>query len=101
MATRELKAASRRGAGTAVIDLAGDVDRDAEAALDAAYTQVERGAGAVVLDFAGVPYINSTGIAVIVGLLARARARRADARAQRAAPSTTARSSRSRGWRTS
>jgi anti-sigma B factor antagonist len=52
--------------------LTGDVDRDAEAALDAAYSQVEQ-AQSVVLDFAGVPYINSTGIAVIVGLLARAR----------------------------
>jgi anti-anti-sigma factor len=72
MATAELEAHVRDEAGTAVIELRGDIDRDAEAALDAAYTQVEH-AGAVVLDFAGVSYINSTGIAVIVGLLARAR----------------------------
>jgi anti-anti-sigma factor len=72
MATAELEARVSDEAGTAVIVLAGDVDRDAEAALDAAYSQVE-GAKSVVLDFKAVPYINSTGIAVIVGLLARAR----------------------------
>ncbi len=72
MATAELEANVHDEAGTAVIELRGDIDRDAEAALDAAYTQVEQ-AQTVVLDFAGVTYINSTGIAVIVGLLARAR----------------------------
>jgi len=72
MATAELEARVHDEAGTAVIELTGDVDRDAEATLDAAYSQVEQ-ARMVVLDFSGVPYINSTGIAVIVGLLARAR----------------------------
>jgi anti-anti-sigma factor len=72
MATAELEARVRDEGGTAVIELAGDIDRDAEAALDAAYSQVEQ-AKSVVLDFTGVDYINSTGIAVIVGLLARAR----------------------------
>ncbi len=72
MATTELEAHVRDEAGTAVIALLGDVDRDAEAALDAAYTEVEH-ESKVVLDFSGVSYINSTGIAVIVGLLARAR----------------------------
>jgi anti-anti-sigma factor len=72
MATTELEAHVRDEAGTAVIELVGDIDRDAEAALDVAYTEVEL-APAVILDFARVSYINSTGIAVIVGLLARAR----------------------------
>ncbi len=75
MATAELEARVRDEGGTAVIELTGDIDREAEAALDAAYSQVEQ-AESVVLDFAGVSYINSTGIAVIVGLLARARANR-------------------------
>ena len=66
-----------------MIELTGDVDRDAEAALDAAYAQVGK-TESVVLDFTGVDYINSTGIAVIVGLLARARAERPDA--ERARP---------------
>jgi anti-anti-sigma factor len=75
MATAELEARVRDEEGTAVIELRGDIDRNAEAELDAAYSQVEQ-ASSVVLDFAGVEYINSTGIAVIVGLLARARANR-------------------------
>ena len=75
MATAELEARVYDEAGTAVIVLTGDVDRDAEAALDAAYSQVGETAS-VVLDFSKVDYINSTGIAVIVGLLARARTNR-------------------------
>ena len=51
------------------VRLTGDIDRSAEAQLEAAYT-----GGDLVLDFSGVGYINSTGIALIVGLLARARA---------------------------
>jgi anti-anti-sigma factor len=67
----------RRRGEVAILDLAGDVDRDAEAALRHAYEQaVAGGAGRAVLNFTGVGYINSTGIAVIIGLLARARAER-------------------------
>jgi anti-anti-sigma factor len=73
MATAELHAHVHDEAGTAVIELSGDVDRNAEAALDEAYSQAGP-AQSIVLDFSGVQYINSTGIAVIVGLLARARA---------------------------
>lgn len=72
MATAELQAHVRDEAGTAVIALVGDVNRDAEGALEAAYGDVEH-EPTVVLDFSEVSYINSTGIAVIVGLLARAR----------------------------
>jgi anti-anti-sigma factor len=56
-----------------VIELTGDIDGSARDALEAAYTQAA-GQGALTLGFAGVEYINSTGIALIVGLLARARA---------------------------
>jgi|SRR6476646_6199903 anti-anti-sigma factor len=72
MATAELHADVHDEAGTPVIALTGDVDRNAEAALDAAYSQAGS-APSIVLDFTEVSYINSTGIAVIVGLLARAR----------------------------
>jgi anti-sigma B factor antagonist len=60
---------------TAVIRLIGRIDRDAGAILEQAYTAAlsERPAG-VELDFTDVEYINSTGIALIVSLLARARA---------------------------
>ena len=55
----------------------------------------------VLLDFAGADYINSTGIALIVGLLARARAERREVSARGLTPTTTGRSSRSPGCRTS
>ena len=64
----------RRRDGAAIIDLAGDIDSRAERALDAAWAQASEPGGPVVLNFAGASYINSTGIALIVGLLARARA---------------------------
>ena len=59
------------------VRLTGDIDRGAEAQLDAAYTGSD-----VTLDFSGVGYINSSGIALIVGLLARARADGAVVRAR-------------------
>ncbi|MFN2525208.1 MAG: STAS domain-containing protein [Actinomycetota bacterium] len=56
------------------IRLQGDIDRGAETDVGAAYDGArENGAGTLTLDFTDVTYINSTGIAVIVGLLARAR----------------------------
>jgi anti-anti-sigma factor len=61
----------------ATIDLAGDIDGTARASLDQAYGEATQSApGAVLLDFTDVSYINSTGIALIVGLLGRARADR-------------------------
>ena len=58
----------------AVLDLTGTIDSGAEPALDAAYRAcAELEAGAVALDFTKVDYINSTGIALIVGVLASAR----------------------------
>jgi len=72
MATTELQARVSNEALGPVIELVGDVDGRAEQALDAAYTEAGDAAG-VMLDFHGVAYMNSTGIALIVGLLARAR----------------------------
>lgn len=73
MSTAELEARVRADVGGPVaIELIGEVDGRAETALDAAYTEVES-AENVVLDFSRVTYMNSTGIALIVGLLARAR----------------------------
>ena len=75
MAIHELEAAVRRHEGIGIIDLVGDVDSAAEAALQRAYDEASRDNAAVVLNFSGAGYINSTGIALIVGLLAQARAR--------------------------
>ena len=81
MTTSELQATVRERDGAAVIDLTGDVNGSAENALNEAYEQAKgSGAGSVVLNFEQAEYINSTGIALIVGLLARARADRVTVR---------------------
>ncbi len=64
---------SRMPDGTVVV-MVGTVNRAAKQALEAAYAEATSSPGRVLLDFRGVDYINSTGIAVIVGVLAMARA---------------------------
>jgi anti-anti-sigma factor len=59
----------------AVIALTGNIDRDAMTSLTLAYERAtEDNPSTILLDFGDVAYINSTGIALIVGLLGRARA---------------------------
>jgi anti-anti-sigma factor len=68
------EASVRQEPGGAVLDLRGEINGFAQEALDAAYTEAEaQDPEAILLNFEGVDYINSTGIALIVGLLARAR----------------------------
>jgi anti-anti-sigma factor len=82
MTTSELQVAVRHRDGIAVIDLIGDVDGSAEDVLDAGYAEATgTGASAVVLNFEGLRYMNSTGIALIVGLLAQARKSQIELRA--------------------
>jgi anti-sigma B factor antagonist len=57
-----------------LVRMTGIVNRLAKEGLDAAYEEATSQPGRVLLDFGGVDYINSTGIAVIVGVLAKARA---------------------------
>ena len=72
--TNSFRVAVRRRDGLSVLDFFGDIDGFADAALDTAYSEAEtHDTPAVLLNFANVGYINSTGIALIVGLLARAR----------------------------
>ena len=73
MAATEFAANVRKEDGVAVIDLTGEVSGPAEQKLLEAYAQTG-GEPVVLLDFSAVDYINSTGIALIVGLLAQARA---------------------------
>lgn len=68
-----LEAEVRTNDGVSIIDLRGDIDRDADEALSAAYVSSEATPGAVLLNFADVSYISSSGIALIVGVLAQAR----------------------------
>jgi anti-anti-sigma factor len=67
--------------GVPVIELRGEINSLSQTALEEAYDQVEKnlvdGAGPenrlILLDFQNVGFINSTGIALIVNLLSRAR----------------------------
>lgn len=82
MTTSDLEVEVRERDGVAVIDLIGDVNGSAGDALDRAYEKaVHDGAGSVALNFEQAEFINSTGIALIVGLLAQARTSRVEVRA--------------------
>jgi anti-anti-sigma factor len=68
------EASVRSQPSVAIVDLHGEINAFAEEALNAAYAEAEkRGTQVILLNFTDVDYINSTGIALIVGLLARAR----------------------------
>ncbi len=67
-------ASVRRQPRAAIIELRGDINAAAEARLTTAYDQAEQDSPELILlNFERVDYINSTGIALVVGLLARAR----------------------------
>ncbi len=66
--------AVRQREGVAIIDLPARIDASAEEALSDAYAEaIAASPKRVVLNFGGVDYLSSTGIALIVGILARAR----------------------------
>jgi anti-anti-sigma factor len=70
----EFGVAVRHQPGLAVLDMRGEINGFASQELSAAYSEAEsQNPPTVVLNFSQVSYINSTGIALIVGLLARAR----------------------------
>src|SRR5918999_6444307 len=74
MAKTLAEAKVRTRDGTVVIELSGDIDGTAEQVLNTAYAEAAAsGMGEVILNFENVNYINSTGIALIVGVLAQAR----------------------------
>lgn len=71
---KDFSATVRQPNGLAIIDLHGEINAFAEASLAAAYEKaLESDPETVLLNFSDVTYINSTGIALIVGLLAQAR----------------------------
>jgi len=75
MPANYLEASVRQELGGTVLDLRGEINGFAKEALDAAYAAAEaKNPETILLNFEEVDYINSTGIALIVGLLARARA---------------------------
>lgn len=74
MSAKNLEASVRHQPKVAIIDLHGEINAFAEDRLNAAYAEAEsQGADVILLNFSDVDYINSTGIALIVALLARAR----------------------------
>jgi anti-anti-sigma factor len=75
MPGREFDAVVRTEGEDTVVRLHGDVNRGAESGLGRASTEAESGPGRLLLDFTDVDYINSTGIALIVGVLAQAQAK--------------------------
>ena len=77
MAVRHLEVEVRQESGAAVLDMRGEINGFAQETLNAAYAEAAaKHPEVILLNFAVVDYINSTGIALIVGLLAMARASR-------------------------
>ena len=74
MSETQLEVSIRVEGELAIIDLQGEINAFAEAALINAYMEASSTeAKSLALDFTDVDYINSTGIALIVSLLAKAR----------------------------
>lgn len=72
MATNQLETRVRHLPGIAIIELHGEINAFADQALTAAYGEAcTQNPGTLLLDFSGVDYINSTGIALIVSLMAK------------------------------
>ena len=66
--------AVRQKDGVAIVDLPARIDASAEQTLTDSYQEAAAGSPKrIVLNFTGVDYLSSTGIALIVGILARAR----------------------------
>lgn len=77
MPAKQLEVNVRRKNGTGIIDLRGEINALAQETLEAAYAEAEaHDPEVILLNFEEVDYINSTGIALIVSLLAKARATR-------------------------
>jgi anti-anti-sigma factor len=74
MAEAQLDVSIRVEGDVAIIDLKGEINAFAEASLINAYMEASSTeTKSLALNFSDVEYINSTGIALIVSILARAR----------------------------
>jgi anti-anti-sigma factor len=74
MTKQPFEATVRYRSDQAIIDLHGEIDAFAETGLTEAYAQAEMdNPESIALNFNDVVYINSTGIALIVSLLAECR----------------------------
>ncbi|HEX7735722.1 MAG TPA: STAS domain-containing protein [Ktedonobacteraceae bacterium] len=74
MATSTFEARVRHQPAVAIIDLQGEINVLAEEILNTAYEEAAKQQPEVILlNFRDIAYINSTGIALVVGLLKRSR----------------------------
>jgi anti-anti-sigma factor len=70
MLEEELTVSTRERDGVAIIDLVGDVTTFAEEKINTAYREVtNKGARFVLLNFRQNDYINSAGIAILIGIV--------------------------------
>lgn len=71
--SNQLSATVRKlSASASVIDIHGDITAQAEETLMAAYTQASQGdVQAIILNFEGLDYMNSSGIGLLVTMLIR------------------------------
>jgi anti-sigma B factor antagonist len=73
MTTTTAITARRTVPGVSLLDIRGDITAGSEEALMGAYTEAAaQGARTIVLNFAGLEYMNSGGIGLLVTLLIRA-----------------------------
>jgi anti-anti-sigma factor len=72
MPVERFEAKVRYQAGIAIIDLYGEINASTADTLNAAYSEaLAQNPSTILLNFSHVHYINSTGLALIVGLLAQ------------------------------
>lgn len=62
-------ASTSSGKSVAILALSGDVSSEAAEAILNAYRSIDSKPAQVLLDFSHVPYINSSGIAIVIQLL--------------------------------
>src|SRR5918911_351949 len=74
IAVKPFEAGVRFRPGVAIVDLHGELDATGEDALNAAYAEASsRSPDTILLNFTDVTFMDATGLALIVGLLAQAR----------------------------
>lgn len=73
MSVKTISTRLRSSGMNTIIDIQGEINSLAEPELNRAYQEAASGSSTITLNFSAVDYINSTGIALIVGLLAQAR----------------------------
>ena len=74
--SEEIQVTVRTNGNATIIDLAGDVTTFAEEAINQAYhTASDNGAANIIFNFRENDYINSAGIAILIGVVTEARKR--------------------------